>query len=184
MWTDEELIRRSQKGDRNCLEILYLRYRDVVLRYAACVVSDPEDCQDILQETFKYVFTHLSTYEPRAKFTTFLYTITHHTALNLVSKRRKRFQLLKKHLEPQLSEASSHLNPQKQLIEKENTALLSQGIQELSPLHQQILHLRVVEELSYEEIAQILKIPLGTVKSRLHNSILQLRKILDQEQKD
>lgn len=171
----------SQKGDVSCLEILYLRHRERVLRYAARVVENPEDAQDVLQETFQYVFSRLPTYQPQAKFTTFLYTVTHHTALNLVKKKRKRRNLLKEHTQPFLTDTSSDLSPAERLMEEEHLGLLRKGIQTLSKVHQQVLHLRIVEELSYEEISEILEIPIGTVKSRLHNGISQLRKQLGSE---
>lgn len=161
------------------MEVLYLRHRQRVLRYAARIVFDSEDCQDILQETFKYVFSKIPTYEPKAKFTTFLYTVTHHTALNWVSKKRKRFHLLQENVYPTVTETSHAQAPSDQLIEKEELLSLRKGISQLSELHQQILHLRLVEELAYEEIAEILQIPIGTVKSRLHNGVAHLREVLN-----
>ncbi len=145
------------------------------------IVTDRDECQDILQETFKYVFKKIPTYEPKAKFTTFLYTVTYHTALNWVSKKRKRFRLLKENFFPTLTEVSSQKTVGEQFVEEEELVCVRQGISELSDLHQQILHLRLVEELAYEEISEILQIPIGTVKSRLHNGVAHLREVLKKQ---
>jgi RNA polymerase sigma-70 factor (ECF subfamily) len=180
-WSDDELIRQSQQGDRRCLELLYLRHRFLVLRFAQRIVGDEDEAQDVLQETFKYVFQRLSTYKPQAKFTTFLYKVTHHTALKWVTRKRKRFRLLKDHCEPTLSEVSPELLPEEGLIHQEEVAHLQKQLETLLPLHREVLHLRIYEELSYEEIAEILNIPLGTVKSRLHHGISQLRQRIRRE---
>jgi RNA polymerase sigma-70 factor (ECF subfamily) len=158
--SDGDLVDRSRRGDREAFEALYRRHRDWVVSLAFRFCGNREDALDVLQETFLYVFRKLPRLELTSRFTTFLYPAVKHLALG-----RKR--------------ALRRLAP---LPEEEpaGTAHLAPDVRELiagaTPLQQEVLLLRFADGLDLAEIAEALRVPLGTVKSRLHNAIEALRK--------
>jgi RNA polymerase sigma-70 factor, ECF subfamily len=164
---DAELIAACRKGDAAAFEILYRRHRDWVVNLAYRFCGHREDALDVLQDTWAYVLKKLPSYEPRAKFTTFLYPVVKHLALDR-AKRTRRHAPLPEGEEP----ATLAGFP-------DDTQALLDG---LSATQQEILGLRFVDGLDLAEIADVLRIPLGTVKSRLHHALAALRKKMERNE--
>ena len=158
--TDAELIAAAQRGDGSAFEVLYLRHRDFVVRIAQRICGDGNDALDVLQETFLYVLRKAKALELRARFTTFLYPVVRNLALQ---RRRARASGTSLEAEP-LAGASPTW--------REDLVAALSGL----PAEQrETLLLRVVDGMSLLEVAEALAIPVGTVKSRLHQALAALR---------
>lgn len=168
--SDELLIERAGKGDEGAFEALYLRHRGYVLSLAARFGLPADDAQDVLQEVFMKVLGLLPGLTLTAKFTTFLYPVVKHLCI----RRRRRDSRLVLFPDPS---SMSDLFPVVPGGEPD-LASVAHTIAGLPDHHREVLVLRFVDEFSLEEIAQALLIPLGTVKSRLHNALNSLRREL------
>lgn len=180
-FTDEELIARFQKGDEQAYVELVNRYRDRLMNFAYRFVNDDEQAEDIVQDTLLKLYTHRHYYRNIAKFSTWIYTIAGNLAKTELRKRKRHkvtnlSQMGREEREYELPsvEAESGQIVHEQYAEKQ----IQQAIQTL-PLHfRTVIILRDIQELSYEEISNIVDVPLGTVKSRINRARLQLQKAL------
>jgi RNA polymerase sigma-70 factor (ECF subfamily) len=170
-----DLIRRSQAGDKGAFSDLFHKYRNLVYKTAYLILDNAADAEDVLQEVFIQVHKSLSTFQPsKGAFTTWLYRITVNHCLN---RRRKRHLFVLS-----LDEVSSVLltDPTSSLesrsAEEEAT---KQALGQLSEKLRMVVILRYYWELSYAEMAQILGVPVGTVKSRLNFALKTLRRQLE-----
>lgn len=180
-YTDEELIARFQGGDEQAYVELVNRYRDRLMTFVYRFVNDFEQAQDIVQDTLLKVYTHRHFYKEIAKFSTWIYTIAGNLAKTELRKRKRRkvTNLSQMSREDKVYEIPSNDTDtgdriQGQFAEQQ----LQKAIQSL-PLHfRTVVILRDLQELSYEEISNIVDVPLGTVKSRINRARLQLQKAL------
>ncbi len=178
---DDELMQRCQAGDIQAFDELVTRHRVSLLSFASRVVGDRETAEDLVQETFIRMFRAIPRYKVgKAKFTTWMYRILSNLCKNELRNRGRRSQIVTKS-PPENGQndyqqiisripaaASSH--PDCQLERKELHAMIEQAISELPPKYRIPLALRDIQDLSYEEIAKIVKIPMGTVKSRINRA--------------
>lgn len=168
-----QIIIRAQSGDREAFAALFERYKNLVYKTAYLMLGESTEAEDALQEIFVQVYKSLSSFEPRkAAFTTWLYRVTFNYCLN---QRRKRhpFTLPLEDVSPSLRSEF----PGAQLAEEE---VLQQAIGNLTDKQRAVVILRYFWDLPYAEIAQILDLPLGTVKSRIDLAIKTLRKLLEE----
>ena len=167
MKSDRELIEWANKGDPDAFEALYDRYRDWVYRLAWRFTGNQADALDVLQETFIYLLGKFPGFELTAAMTTFLYPAVRHIS-SAIRARRRRFTS-----DPEvLGElAAPELERQADRGRSELAAVLAALPEE----PREILLMRFVDDMSLQEIAVALKIPVGTVKSRLHRSLRTLR---------
>ena len=166
MESDEELIELANKGDSDAFETLYWRYRDWVYRLAWRFTGDREEALDVLQETFMYVLKKFPGFRLTASMTTFLYPVVKH--LSLAIRRKKRPQIS---CEERLTELPAPVSEQMADQRAELAAVL--GV--LGEKQREVLLMRFVDDMSLQEIATALNIPIGTVKSRLHHALRTLR---------
>jgi RNA polymerase sigma-70 factor (ECF subfamily) len=159
-----DLIRRSQAGDQEAFSDLFHKYKNLVYKTAYLMLDSAGDAEDALQEVFIQVHRSLSTYQPsKGAFTTWLYRITVNHCLN---RRRKRRLSLFSLDEVSPASLTDHAPPlESQAAEEEATR---QALGQLSQKLRAVVILRYYWELPYAEIAQILDVPVGTVKSRLN----------------
>lgn len=168
--SDQKLMAQLQDGNPAALERLVERYKSKLFNTIYRMVPDRETAEDILQETFLRVYRERRSYNPIYCFSTWVYTI----ALNLTKnelKRRSRWRFFglvpnENHSGP-TEERQGHLN-----------YLMEQAISKLPNRYRMVFVLRDISQLSYEEIAQTLSIPLGTVKSRVNRARLMLQENL------
>jgi len=168
--SDQQLMAELVGGNQLALEYLIERYKSKLFNTIYKLISDRDTAEDILQETFLRVYRERKSYNPVYCFSTWVYTI----ALNLTRnelKRRSRwkfFGLEPNQTNPRLTEkGTSHLN-----------YVLEKAINKLPKRYKMVFVLRDVSQLSYEEIAHSLNIPLGTVKSRVNRARLMLQESL------
>ena len=160
--TDETLIAAVNHGDAAAFEVLYYRYRDWVAHLAFRFTGDREIALDVLQETFLYFSKKFPGFRLTAKVTTFLYPAVRNYS---IAARRKRDRLTPLD-SAQLEAAPAAPAPVRGLAEM---------LVDLPEEQREVLLLRFVDDLSLDEIAATLRIPLGTVKSRLHYALKTLR---------
>ena len=166
MESDRELIELVNKGDLNAFEALYLRYRDWVYCLAWRFTGNRADALDALQDTFTYLLGKFPGFELTASMTTFLYPVVRHICATIRSK-TSRFTSEK--------EIFAELTaPKSGEIERCRSELAAVLIV-LPEEQREVLLMRFVDGMSLQQIAAALDIPLGTVKSRLHNALGVLR---------
>ncbi len=168
-----ELIRRCQAGDEEAFAALFNKYKNLVYRTAYLMLDSPEDAEDVLQEVFLQVYRSLPSFDPsKGSFTTWLYRATVNHCLSRL--RRRRFLTVSLEKVPP-SALTGNSSPQDRLEEGE---AVRQALTRLSEKLRVVVILRYYLDLSYAEIAQILDIPVGTVKSRLDLALRTLRREL------
>jgi RNA polymerase sigma-70 factor (ECF subfamily) len=177
--SDQDVVRQTLK-DRQLFRILVERYQDALLRYIKRLgCTDPEVAKDILQETFIKVYVNLNDYDSSFSFSTWVYRIAHNETMNHFRKQKNRPKVF-------VDEASLHLFetiPDELDIAREADGTLrgeaaERALTELKPQYRDVLVLRFFEEKSYEEIADILRIPSGTVATYIARGKADLRKLL------
>lgn len=168
-----DLIRRCQRGDEEAFAALFHEYKDLVYKTAYLMLGSAEEAEDALQEVFLRVHNSLSTFEPsKGAFTTWLYRITVNHCLSWRRKHHLYITALDKVFPVSLTgHPSSH-------DRLEDDDVVRQMLSRLSEKLRAVVILRYYLELSYAEIAQVLNIPVGTVKSRLDLALKTLRKEL------
>ena len=157
--TDQQLIAAINDGDESAFATLYNRHKQWVVNLAYRFTGDHEEALDVLQDTFSYILRKIPI-TLTAKMTTFLYPAVRHRAFEL---RRKRRPGVGEEYLADVATDDPKLDELRQLIRR------------LPAGQQEVVVLRFVDDLSLDEIAVALEIPLGTVKSRLHNAIATLR---------
>lgn len=184
---EEKLIKAAQKGDMEAFEKLISEYEKKI--YALCLhlLKDPEEAYDAAQEVCIKVWRQLESFEGQAKFSTWLYRIGTNQCLDLMRKNKKRskdislFQKDEESEEEWLLEGPHEKEGVAEAVEKKVLQEVVQlGIGELKEDYQVIITLRDIEDHSYEEIAEVLDLSLGTVKSRLSRARQALKKVLGQ----
>jgi len=176
---ESELVRRARRGDREAFGALVQRYQQRVVGVARALVHNPDDALELGQETFIRAFQNLSSFEGRSSFSTWLYRIASNLAIDW---RRKENRYPVAHGE----EAENELRkiPALQgdsfgaVARDELNHKVREALKQLTPEHRQVILLREMEGLSYEEISEILDCPKGTVMSRLHYARSHLRSLL------
>ncbi len=185
--TDEQLIARFQDGDEYAFDLLVKRYKDPLMNFIYRFVGDRTDAEDIVQETFLRLYKNKHYYREIAKFSTWIYTIAGNLAKTELRKRRRRNFLS---IHNFMSTEKDYELPDKGITPDRHTNTvitdkeIQKAIDKLSPKFRQVILLRDIQVFSYEEISQIVKIPLGTVKSRVNRARLKLQKDLKKVIKD
>jgi RNA polymerase sigma-70 factor, ECF subfamily len=163
--SDEQLVSALNGGDASAFDAIYFRYREWVARLAQRFVGNENDALDVLQETFLYLHRKFPGFVLSARLTTFLYPVVKHLAL---ANRRKRGKFGGDETALEIV-AAPPANTSREGIED-----LHVVVSALPALHREVLLMRYLDDMSLEEIAHGLSIPLGTVKSRIHNALKML----------
>ena len=163
--SDAQLIAAANCGDADAFASLYQRHRDWVVRLARRFTGNNDDALDALQDTFTYFFRKFPGFHLTASLTTFLYPVVKNTSL-AIRKKRGRFAGSGEDLDQVVATESPSFDARSEL------AIM---IATLTDSHREVVLMRFVDEMSLDEIAAALAIPLGTVKSRLHHSLATLR---------
>lgn len=159
-------LEQAKRGDRYAMARLVDTHYDVVFRFCARRIGS-EIAQDMAQETFITAQKSLRKFEGRSSFQTWLLGIAHNHVRNELKRRKAEPVDWTNDVEMQ--------SPEEQLIDRES---LRKALRALSAEHREVVLLHEVEQLTYDEMAEVLGIPSGTAKSRLHHAILQLRNSL------
>lgn len=179
------LIHRAAKGDEAAFEQLLTQHEKSVYNLCLRMTGNPEDAMDVSQEVFLRVWKNLSSYQYDAAFSTWLFRIASNACIDFLRAKKRRndvsltMQDENDGEDKELAVPDETPLPEEQLLAKEQQSAVMKAMNELPPDFREILQLRVVEELPYEEIAEILDIKVGTVKSRLARARELLRKNLE-----
>jgi RNA polymerase sigma-70 factor (ECF subfamily) len=179
--TDEELISRFQKGDIYAFEEIVHRYKDPLVNFIYNYVGNRTEAEDIVQETFLRVFKNKHLYRSIAKFSTWIYTIASNLAkTELRRRKRRRFLSLSQmgYDDKDYELPDEYFSPERIVDNKMQGKAIRKEIEALPEKFKEVVILRDIQEFSYEEISNILKIPVGTVKSRVNRGRLRLQKRL------
>ena len=181
---DERLIADCLAGRSASYGDLVRRYQGRLFNSVLRVLGHEEDAQDVVQEAFLHAYQALSSFNGRSEFFTWLYRIAFNAA---ISYRRKKRVVL--NFEPSPSgetvmEPADHsldAQPESALERTEEEARLHAALNRLSVEHRAVLVLKDLEDQKYEAMAEILDVPIGTIRSRLHRARLELRELLQDE---
>ncbi len=179
--TDEELIARFQEGDVYAFEQIVHRYKDRLINFVYNFLGDRIDAEDVVQETFLRVFKKKQLYQSIAKFSTWIYTIAGNLAKTELRRRRRRriLSLTRMGYEDKDYEVPDvYSSPERMVDSDMKEKEIRKEIEALPVKFREVVVLREIQEFSYEEISTILRIPLGTVKSRVNRGRLRLQKRL------
>lgn len=181
---ETELIQRAAQGDQDAFAQLLELHQNKVYGLTLRLVGSPEDAMELTQETFFNAWRGLPNFHADSKFSTWLYRLATNAAIDFLrrEKRRKGLSTIPLSTDDDsdrvLDIPDQRFTPQSQLERQELQEAVHRGLGQLSDEHRQVLVLRELNGLSYTEIAQVLSIEEGTVKSRIFRARLALRKIL------
>jgi RNA polymerase sigma-70 factor, ECF subfamily len=170
---DLKLIRRMQAGDDDAVRDLYAQYGQRLYAYAMRLTDDPATAEDVTQNTLVTVWRTARTFRAEGRLIAWLLGIVHHTAMKAIRNRTN-------HLDEVAEETlrADQPSPEEQAQLKDERRWVRQGMQSLSPEHRAVLELVFYQELTLNEVAQVLEVPPGTVKSRLSYARTHLRGVL------
>jgi RNA polymerase sigma-70 factor, ECF subfamily len=172
---DVDLIRRFKDGDRSAFEAIVLHYQDRIYNLCLYMLKDTEDAREAAQDAFIKAYRNLKDFQPRAALYTWLYRITVNTCLDY---RRKTPVEAFRGDDVLGALASNEPSPERLTESRETADAIQRALQELSKELRVAIVLREIEGLSYEEIAEVLRISVGTVKSRIARAREALRTLL------
>jgi len=180
---DIELIKRALAGDQQAYREILKRYRAPLYNLLYRMVRNKMETEDLVQEAFIKAFSSLATFNDEYAFSTWLYKIAINNCIDHFRKRRLKTYSLDKPIDSRDGKikrefADSSNQPDNTLLSKEKDKLIKEAIQNLPEKYRISIVLRHNEDKSYEEISQILNIPLGTVKARIFRAREMLKKQL------
>jgi RNA polymerase sigma-70 factor, ECF subfamily len=159
--TDEEIVEKVRKSDKDFYALIIERYQKKLLHYANNLIKDEDKSVDIVQISFTKAFINLNSFNIKNKFGSWIYRIVHNEALNLLKKYPSETPLLDD------VDFKSDENIEENFIKNENKAKVEKCLREIPLLYSEPLSLYYIEDKSYEEISDILRIPMGTVAIRI-----------------
>jgi RNA polymerase sigma-70 factor (ECF subfamily) len=188
--SDEDLVARARAGEHGAFDLLVIRYKDRIFNLCYQKLGDHEEALDASQEAFLKAYRAIAGFEGKSSFFTWLFRIALNCAFTRRRRRRRAQEAVPLSVDARAASEGTEgpgpaVDPPDQrgepvviTLAAERAALVADAIASLGEDYQRIVLLRDVEGLSYEEIAQILDVPLGSVKSRLHRARLALREKL------
>jgi len=174
---DYSLAVACQQGDKTAFQKLVKQYQEKVRGLVYSILNDPEVIDDLTQEIFIKVYTSISRFEHRSSLGTWIYRIAVNHCRDEIRRKRIRrlFSLEKMELDP----IAKGERTDGDILQKEKIDMVRWGLSKISEKHRSIIVLKDFENLPYEEIAKVLDLELGTVKSRLNRARTALKEVLD-----
>ena len=186
--SDEQLFQRYTDGDENGFHLLMERYEPRIQGFLRKRLSDEERVEDLTQDTFLRIHRARDSYDPGRKFSTWIHTIANNLLKNEFRNRSRRRETAFSNLRPDTSAsggparpvefAASGHNPERDAYRRELREAIDQAIDRMDDHHRRPFVMREVEDRTYEEIAEEIGIPVGTVKSRLNRARNSFRLLL------
>ena len=178
---EAQLIEDAIGGNTAAFGLLVRKYQDRLFTALVQVSGCHDDAEDVVQEALVQAYVKLSSFTHGSSFYTWLYRIAFNAA---ITRRRQKKRRSNSSLDSAREKTGSELEdggelPEEEVLRTERAALLQQGMTQLNDEHRAILVLRELEGCDYDTIAQVLDLPVGTVRSRLHRARLQLREQLN-----
>ena len=171
---DVQLVKRSiEKNDQAAYAELLDRYKESVFYLLLKMVNNKDDAEDLTLEAFGKAFKNIEQYTPNYAFSTWLFRIATNNCIDFIRKKRMVTLSLDKSFtsgdgdEMTMDVRSDSLDPEEHLIRKQKNVLMRSIVEKLKPRYRLLVEMRYFQEMSYEEIAETLDLPLGTVKAQL-----------------
>lgn len=180
--TDEELARRSAAGDSRAFEDLVERHQRYLFNLCLRIMGDYDLASEVAQEAFLRAWRSIGSYRAEAKFTTWLYTIAHNLCMNRLEsvQRDVRRRVSEEDAANELGKLHSReVDPAVAYEQKERKVGIHQQIDRLPPRYRAVITLFYLQELSYQEIAEVTGLPMGTVKTHLFRAKEMLRRAME-----
>ena len=180
---DATLIKRALDGDQKAFRKLRQKYHEAIYNLIYRMIRDKDEVADLTQEAFIKAFMSLSSFNDEYAFSTWLYKIATNNCIDYIRRKKLQTFSIDKPIESKESEFSFELpdstyEPDRDMIARQRKKLLEDAITSLPAKYRQVIHLRHVEEREYQEIATMLKLPLGTVKAHIFRAREMLNKYL------
>lgn len=183
---DRELVAAAQRGENKAFETLLKKYRKSVYYLLLKMVKNADDAEDLTQEAFAKAFNSIEKFDSKFAFSTWLFRIATNNCIDFI--RKKRVQTISIDSSIEGDDGSSmrfdvkdeNLDPNETMLKQQRKRYLNMAIERLPEKYRTLVELRYFRELSYEEVATELSIPLGTVKAQLFRA----RELLNQELKN
>lgn len=171
---DAQLVDWVLAGDNSAFEHLFTRYAESIRRLYLQRVGNVSDVDDLLQETFIKVFINLNRYDRTYTFGQWLYTIARNTFIDFVRKRHEDLSIDALPPHSTVTPASTVPTPEESVISLQQRVRIEHHLDRMTPRYRELIEFRYFHEFSYEEIAEKLSLPLGTVKTQIHRAREQL----------
>jgi RNA polymerase sigma-70 factor (ECF subfamily) len=162
--SDKEIVEKVRTSDQELYAVIIDRYQKKLIRYAYNLIKNEDKAVDIVQESFIKAFINLNDFNIEKKFSSWIYRIVHNQAINLAKKYQKETPLLENW------DFKSDDNIESDFEEKETIERVERCLKEIPLLYSEPLSLYYIDEKSYEEISDILRIPMGTVATRINRA--------------
>ncbi len=179
---DFRLVQLAREGDQKAYAELLGRYRDAIYYMLLKMVNNPVDAEDLTIEAFGKAFKNIEQYTPNFAFSTWLFKIASNNCIDFIRKKRGSYISIDQGQEEQDTISNtiqaSTLDPEENLIKQQKVILTRTIVTKLKPRYRRLIELRYFKEYSYEEIAEELDLPIGTVKAQLFRARELLNNIL------
>lgn len=183
---DLELVDKAKKGDQAAFNKLMSRYRESIFFMVLKMVHNRDDAEDLTMEAFGKAFNNIGNYSADFAFSTWLFKIATNNCIDHIRKKRLQTTSLEQTSTSDEGEITPiaikdhNPDPEESLMKEQRAEKIRSAIEQLSPKYRALIELRYLDELAYEEIAEKLDIPLGTVKAQLFRAKDMLYNILKQ----
>ncbi len=180
---DRQLIADALAGQEKAFERLLTKYRNLVYTIMLKMVRNPQEAEDLTQEAFMKAFNSLASFNEEFAFSTWLMKIATNNCIDFLRKRKLKTYSINEPIQYKDEKVEFELpdkepGPERKLLQEERRKLIEEAIEQLPPRYRHVIILRHKEEKSYEEIAELLDLPLGTVKAQIFRARELLNKIL------
>lgn len=169
--SDEEMVEKIRSFDQELYSTIIERYEYKLMRYATHLVHDEDIALDIVQNSFIKAFINLYGFDVKKKFSSWIYRIVHNEAMNSIKKYRKEVKM------PDDFDFPSNEDITKEFEHKENVIKVERCLSKMPLLYSEPLSLYYLDEKTYEEISDILRIPMGTVATRISRAKVAMKHI-------
>ena len=176
---EREIVLRCQKGDADAMGTLIIQYQHWVYNIAYGMLGHHQDAEDVAQDAFLSAWENIGKFQFRSRFSTWLFRIVKNKCLNHIDQYQRRKTDPTEIDDSQPWVPLDTLTPEEEALRTEEKNIVHAALAKLKDSHREILVLRELQELSYEEIAEILGCTLGRVKSRLHEARKALKEELE-----
>jgi RNA polymerase sigma-70 factor, ECF subfamily len=181
---EEKLVKKIKKGDRDAFAQLVELYKDKIYQLAYRMVGNKQEAEDIAQEAFLRVFANIDQYDPGYKFSTWIYRIATNLSIDHLRKRKQVYSIDRQgdgtdDIDWHERIADQAPNPEEQLVKGELQEQVQQALSNLTPKYRSIMILRYIEDLSLQEISEVVKLPVTTIKTRIHRGREALKQKLN-----
>lgn len=170
-FSDEEIVEKIRSVDQELYSIILERYKHKLTRYSTHLVNDKDKALDIVQSSFIKAFINLQGFDTKKKFSSWIYRIVHNEAMNSIKKYRKEVKM------PDDFDFPSDEDITKEFEHKENVIKVEKCLNKIPLLYSEPLSLYYLDEKTYEEISDILRIPMGTVATRISRAKIAMKHI-------